>query len=183
MKKTESISLVFQWWEARQGVFIEKLKYSQLRQLEYAIAKSKTWGEFRSLAPEGEFESLSCWCKNGGENVYKDGGQYHSIEPEDLDAFWTDYGEEYLIRSEDVFSDSDLPGRLDGEYPPWTYSFADDLLPEGFVRVYGKPVSSMVSGSWMEFPVGFYNQMKMELEKLGFLVECSESDELCPDTE
>ena len=179
IKSVEPIHLVFQWWEGREGVFIEKLKYTQLRQVEYAIVKSKNWGEFRALLPEGEFEALSCWWENGGENVYQEEGRYLYIEPNDLDVFWEECGEEYLIREEDRFDDSDLPGRMDGDYPPWTYSFADDLLPEEFVKVYGKPIASMISGSWIEFPVGFYNQMKTELEKLGFLVERSESDELC----
>jgi hypothetical protein len=162
--------LVFQLWSDFEGVFFRKIDYLELQTVHKALYQSKTWREFSERLPGGEFESLSMWVENDGEYIYGVDGDLKFIESREYPDFMRDYGADYIIRADDPFDSSSVPGAQDGDYPGWTYRIADECLPEEFKNKYGERVSSMVSGSWWEFPKEQLDEMTQYLEIRGFTV-------------
>lgn len=165
--------VVFQLWTGDDGIFFTNEVFENLRVIQLALERSKTWGEFRAALPAEEFEALGLWHANDGDYVYQDGNALIGIQDEEFGAFCENLGgevSEYVIRPESPFECDEVPGVSDGDYPPWLASTCTDQLPENFVEEYGRPVSSMVSGSWTQFPSSQLSRMKSELEAAGFEV-------------
>jgi len=139
------------------GYFAERGRYEFVDVITRAIDGASTWGELRQLMPPEEFESLPLWAANGGEYVYADG-----LTPEEC--------REFTIAAADSFDPERMPGYGDGDYPPFLEPEQDRFLPRDFCERYGERADSMVSGSWWEFPVDRFEEMRTELQSLGFSV-------------
>lgn len=175
MKQPETITkqLVFQIWTSGDGIFLDEAIFERFRAIHRALENCKTWGEFRSSLPEGEFEELGLWVVNDGDSVYRDGEVYVGLGDRSIADFIEDCADnldDYLLGPDSSFEAGNVTGFDEGDYPPWTDSTAIDALPAAFVSKYGKGVSSMISGSWIEFPTGKLDEMTRELEAAGFTV-------------
>jgi hypothetical protein len=155
-----------------RGIFHLKDRFLRNELLWEALEKAHTWGELRSLLPEGEFESLPIWFSTSGETMYVDeDGRRLFIDEAEL-AELVDAGEdleELTIKATDPFVKGDFIA--DGDYPSFDPPDMDRVLPREFCRKYGKRAESMVSGCWWEFPEKDYPAMKKDLEKAGFSVD------------
>ena len=165
--------LIFTYWEGDNGVFFESDTWYALLGIQNALEKAKTWGEFRTLMPKGEFEELWHWLSNTGEKIYWDGEKYLFIEPEQLDQFLKDAeGDEdyYIIRASDEFDSFGVPGVPDGDYPQFISSMLEGFTEE-FNDKFGEQIASYFSGVWWEFPMDDFVEMKEYLFHHGFSVE------------
>jgi hypothetical protein len=158
--------LIFTRWTGRDGVFFEAETYRKLQKINKAMNDAKTWGEFRTMLPKGEFEELPNWISNGGEELFWDGDNYlfgDSVDHADIDEF-------YIARYSDAFTYSSIYGVDEGDYPTQMDAKWEDF-PDGFPETYGKSVSSFVSGSWWEFPMEKFEQMQDYLSQHGYSVK------------
>ena len=162
---------VLQLWTDDDGIILHAADFEYLREISIALESATTWSDFESKLPSGEFESLNLWHTNDGYNIYEKDGDYYFVDPDDTAEFWRDLGEDYVIHASDTFDSLDVPGTMDGDYPPWLYSTADDVLPDNFVSEFGIPVASMVSGSWIQYPIEQFEQMRHFLEKYGHTID------------
>jgi hypothetical protein len=168
--------LVLQWWgddaEGDEGVFYEESAHQKLVQTDQALWNAKTWEEFERLCPRDVFSELAQWVINGGEQVYWDGSSYQFIDPAELESYLEEAAgdEEYYIkRADDPFESDEIWGAGEGDFPYWLGEMFEGF-PEDFLEKYGKPVSSMVSGSWYQFPMKQLEEMRCELGLSGFEV-------------
>jgi hypothetical protein len=166
------IRLVFHSGGGDTGIFYREEDYLRFRQIAIALRTSRTWGEFRTMLPDGEFEEFYHWVSNDGDYIYRDGDQFLFIEDSQIKDFFLSHGEAYVITSATPFDREFIGGVSDGDYPPWMSQTAADLhlFPLDFIQDYGQRVSSMVSGDWWVFPVERFDEMKRRLEAAGFTV-------------
>lgn len=169
-------AVVFQWWEGDAGIFLEKGVYARNRLINHALAKATTWKELEKLLPDGEFESFDFWCSTCGEYIYQDGDEYRFIDPKELEAFWQDDGEKYVIKSDDPY-DPDMLGVDECAYPDWLYQTAEDILPKEFVERFGTGVGGPASGAWIEYQIADLMEMVDSLRVSGFEVTAHFSDD------
>lgn len=157
---------VLQWVGGEDGIFLHEDDYDHIVACFRALNRARTWGEFKELLPEGEFEAFSFWWAEGGERVYQDDEGFHFIDAAEVDGYREEFGSEFVITSETPFDVMNVPGYGDGDFPPFT-GLAIDKFPGDFAERYGKGVDSMVSGSWRQFPLDKYEEMKRNLEVHG----------------
>ena len=164
--------VVFQLWSGDSGIFFKNEDWVRLSAIHQALQTARTWGEFEQLCTEDEFENLSLWYQSEGEYVYKVGGEFKFISPEELDGFLEGYGNDYVITPEDASDSSKIPGVEDGDYPPWLDSTAEDILPEDFVETFAEVVNGgpASGGPWTVYPVSEIDEMVRWLEVRGFSV-------------
>lgn len=169
MKKSLK-NVVFVLWQDDSGIFVDADQYDRDTKIHVALGSAKTWGEFRKLMPPDEFEELSQWRCNDGEQIFEQQDIYYLIQHGDLPEFMESMGEDYIIHSTDTFDPMQVWGFGDGDYPGLHNNTSDDSFHDEFVQKYGTPVSSMVAGSWTQYPLDKLEEMTAELEKYGFEV-------------
>jgi hypothetical protein len=109
--------------------------------------RASTWGEFRKLMPEEEYEEIVS-------------SQYEYI------------GEPELVPSnEDTFDSAIVPGYHDGDYPPWLQKDMEDVLPENIAKEYGTIVSTVLNGNYLSLPTEYEHQIVDSLKKQGYIVK------------
>jgi hypothetical protein len=96
--------------------------------LHRAIGESKTWGEFRSRLPLGEYQSLYA-------DVYTSDPE---VVERDADA--------REPRNDEQFSCDYVPGFSDGDYPPWLATEQHRFLPEDVLKAFGTRETSPING-------------------------------------
>ena len=160
MIPTFGTRLVLQWWSGDEGIFILEDWWRDLNTIQEALNDASTWADLEREFPQGEFESLSIWAVNGGQCAYLVEGELRYADP---DSFDQDEGP--VFTPEDRFNGDELAG--DDGYPRWLDSIFTDL-PEEFVRSFSRPVSSMVSGAWHQYPLDQEEAMREALAAQGF---------------
>ncbi len=111
-----------------------------------------------------------------GEHIYRDGEHYFFFRGETADAFLESIVEadqdmdDYVVNADDSLDPLSLPAVCDGDYPPFLEPEQGRFLPRDFCDTYGAWVSSFNSGSWWEFPLSRFAEMKADLESRGFEV-------------
>jgi len=80
-------ALVLQWWGGDFGIFFERQIHDRLREIQCAIENSETWGDFAAALPDGEFEELTLWQRNGGDYAYRERDILSFAEPSKVDSF------------------------------------------------------------------------------------------------
>jgi len=154
------VGLVLQkWMSADEGIFFLEDDWIRLMRMDAALRDSRTWGEFAAALPSGEFEELLQWET---ESVYRVDGELRFCEPEELPV-----AEESIIDANDPFSQDDVLGFSDGDFPPWMFSIFEDL-PKEFVTEFAQPVDSFISGSWDQYPMAKSDEMKKALLPHGY---------------
>ena len=174
MAKETSLNLVFRP-DANQefGWFFIKDETEYWDLVETALVRAKTVGEFRTMLPVGEFDSFSSWDKDEGGLIYFDGEKYLFSDQGALSEVPNshEYSEESIVRVDDPFYPQKvIPRYFDGNYPPFSQALQDEFLPGDFCKEYGVFVGSPAVGAWWEFPADKAEDMKAELESLGFIV-------------
>ena len=147
----DMVGLYWLNWSGETGLIVAAEVAHRFSAIEVALEEAKTWREFERLSPKGEFESLSLWWCNGGENIYEIDGQYRFIDAVDLEEFWQVCGPDYVIAADKPFDSFSVPGVSDCVYPAWASNTAEDILPDEFVRRFGKVNGSPGAGAWTEY--------------------------------
>jgi hypothetical protein len=125
--------LVFTEEQTDQWVYYESDTFWTLKQMLDAVGDATTWGEFRAMLPEGEFETLSDWNINGGEKIYWDGSKYLFIEKEKLPNFLEEAKKDedyFIVRHDSPFNNSWF---VDACWPSFEIQLWDEF-PEGFIE-------------------------------------------------
>lgn len=130
-----------------------------------ALNTAKTWGEYRSLLPAGEWEAHGETFPvlyDTGELVMKDGKPVL----------------EYLEDQEDddPFDPDNVPGVGDGDYPIWLQQVMLDWMPESILEKYGKHYGTRLNGDSVEFKSEDLGAIIEELRALEYTVTESEHE-------
>jgi hypothetical protein len=124
-----------------------------------ALEESKTWGEFKSRLPEGEWDTVE-------ERLSE-----HYGYPDDGED---DEADEDRPRWEDAcapFSAEEIPGFSDGDYPPWLQQCLDEVLPAEVLAQYAERKSSIFNGDFWFIPNERADEVAEALRQRGYEVE------------
>ena len=127
-------------------VFASPERAKFIDQIHQAIAKSKTWGEFRAAMPEEEYSNLH-------DQIVED------WEPEDIPA------------EDDEFSCECVSGYVDGDYPAWLQQEMHEVLPKDILDAYGENANTMLNGNYWHIDLYYETELVEKLIQLGFEVE------------
>lgn len=151
--------LVFTEEQTDQWVFYEPTTFWKLKEMLDAVGDATTWGEFRAMLPDGEFEKLSDWDVNGGDKIYWDGSKYLFIETEKIPRFLEEAkgNEDYfIIRHDDSFRNSWF---VDSCWPDFE-GHIWDKFPDGFLDRF------QTGTTWVQSKPSFEENDFEEMEKL-----------------
>ncbi len=113
--------------------------------LHRAIEESKTWGEFKMSVPADEFARI--------------------VEER------LDFCDDPPPRDSDSFSDEQVPGYYDGDYPPWLQQEMESVVPSAILLRFGKTEQSVFNGPFTIISADELEDLISELNKLGYEVE------------
>ena len=65
----------------------------------------------------------------------------------------------YIIRASNKFEADSISGYLDGDFPDWIGCMFENF-PEGFNYQFGEHGANMMNGSWWEYPMDKFEEMK-----------------------
>ena len=120
-----------------------------------ALDEAKTYGEFRRLLPEGEWENVL--------------DRLRTPEAwEDADEAW------YLAEDFDwntPFDASDVAGYYDGDYPAWAQASLGAVLPEDLLQKYATVTHSVHNGPYFHIPHASASELIADLRARGYTVE------------
>ncbi len=103
-------------------VFATEKRALLIDQIYRAADTAKTWGEFKKLIPDEEYDEIFSHYDDDEDNI---------------------------PRSEDPFEFSSIPGVDEGDYPPWLQSEMNVIgLPEGFFEQFATLVSTVINGNY-----------------------------------
>lgn len=162
--------VVFVLWSNDSGIFVEADAYDRDTKIHVALENANTWAEFKQMLPAEEFSRLHQWWCNDGHEIFEENGTYSMIMDCDLPEFMETIGEEGVVHATDKFDAMKVWGVGDGDYPGLHNNTCDGSFPDEFRKKFGNPVSSMVSGSWTEYPVDKLEEMTFFLNSLGIEV-------------
>lgn len=165
-------NLIFTDWSVDTGVFFEEGTFYKIWNVDDAIEKATTWGEFRELLSTEVFESLPFWYEDFGGRIYWDGENYLCIDPSKLDKFLQEMegGDEdcYVIKHSDELNISEM---ADYDHPMWVVGQAWNDFPQEFLDRFASQTGHSTSGSWIEYPKDEYEEMEDYLSDNGFTVD------------
>jgi hypothetical protein len=120
-----------------------------------AIAEAQTYGEFRRLLPDGEWETVverlpvpEAW--------------------EDADAVWYD---DPAFDWNTPFDATLVAGYCEGDYPAWAQAEMDSVLPEELLDKYATSASSVHNGPYWHIPHESAAALIADLRALGYSVD------------
>lgn len=162
--KLPSVEIFYYDSPAQGPVFATKEDAKHVAQVNHALSTAQTWGEYRSLLPEGEWEErgeMYPALDEDGKPVMKDGQPVMEyLENQDDD---------------DPFDAETVPGVGDGDYPVWLQQMMLDWMPDEVLEKYGKHYDTRISGDSVEFDSKDLDAIIAELKALDHTV--TESDE------
>jgi len=130
-----------------EGVLFARRKDAEdVAQIRKALENSKTWGEFRTNLPSGEWEQNLELC--------------FADFPADDKAFDTD----------------DVPGYGDGDYPQWLKQTQLEWFPPVLIEKYAEVQNSVVNGQMLELPADKAEEIPVDLRAMGHSVERTDLD-------
>jgi len=104
-------------------VFAKPERAIEISQLHCAIARSRTWGEFRAAMPAGDYELIAAQL----------------FDLDDLDR----------PDDDEPFVPERVPGYVDGDYPPWLQQEMESVLPRKVVERFGKRLQTAINGIYL----------------------------------
>lgn len=128
-------------------------------QIYNALHSAKTWGEYRRLLPEGEWEERAEMypvMSEDGKPLMRDGAPVLEYEEGQDD--------------DDPFDADSVPGVGDGDYPTWLQQSMIDWLPEPILEKYGRYYDTRLNGDSVEFDSADRDAIVEELRALGHTV-------------
>ena len=128
-------------------VFAAPDRATYIARIHIAIASSNTWGQFRKANPRAEYSNIVRWFDENGEPRPK---------------------------SKDSFSGDALPGRPDGDYPPWLQQEMERVLPRTLLERFGNRQHTSVNGSFWLIAEENLEGMCAALRALGWELECAQ---------
>ena len=120
--------------------FARRSDAEEVAQIWVALETAKTWGEFRAMLPEGEWE----------ENL-------------------EDYFEEGPPDDKPFDSDA-VPGHPDGDYPQWLRQTMLEWLPQELNGKYGEVRMSVLNGEYLDLPADKAEEIAADLRAMGHTV-------------
>lgn len=131
------------------GALCMKLEVAEaMANLMAALRQSRTWGEFRARAPE----------------------PYLSQAVERMEETY-----EEAVADETPFDASEIPGHIDGDWPPWPHQDMIRWVPDS-VRELGWISDSVHNGPFLHIPAHWVEEVVAYMRECGF--EVQRSDEL-----
>lgn len=124
-------------------VFADPERAAYVANLHHAIETARTWGEFRSLIPVSEYESLM--------------------------EVWDEAGDDRPMESE-VFSSEQVPGYCDGDYPPWLQQEMGNVVPTEILDEFASTTSTMLNGNYWHIDPSHLGRMVERLREVRILV-------------
>ena len=106
-------------------VFADPDKARHVSAIHKAIDEARTWGEFATLLPDGEWNSIV--------------GRWESVDHDIPDPAAE-------------FDSSEIPGYCDGDYPDWLQKEMLRLLPRDLCEKFGKIETSVFNGQFLFIP-------------------------------
>ena len=109
-------------------VFASSDEAERVHQIHTAIETARTWGEFRDLMPDPDYQELvERFSEDWDEEADPDGPM-----PPDNDAFDSSF----------------LPGYCDGDYPDWLQTRAHEFVPRNLLEQFGWQEPSVLNGNY-----------------------------------
>ena len=107
-----------------------------------ALQEAKTWGEFRRLLPEGEWETVEERLSEafGDELLQREDEEENEDEPAP---------ERHWENDAAPFTMSDVPGLDEGDYPAWRQADMEEVVPEDLLEAFGKIEASPNGPFWL----------------------------------
>jgi hypothetical protein len=125
-------------------VFATEDRARLVARMHAAICSSKTWADFRRAMPRKEYSAIVRYFDDVGERRPK---------------------------GADEFSDEQVPGWSEGDFPPWLQPEMSCLLPQSVLRQFGTLESTVHNGSFWRLPPEAAQAISAELEALGWQVQ------------
>ena len=126
-------------------VFAPKEVALRVAGLHRALAKARTWGQFRAMVSPADYSEV---VRASFDDMY-----------------------ERRPTSTDKFSAEQVAGWSDGDYPEWLQQNMDLYLPEDLLQRYGEAEETVINGDVWMIPPENAAAMIHELEALGFIVK------------
>jgi hypothetical protein len=149
----EQISIL--WSEHPFGgvVFAFEAEARRLDRIYWALEHAKTWGEFRRLLPEGEWDDVV---------EALDLTDQDNLQFEDDQSPW-------IAFLGQPFDACELTG--DGDYPKWLQQHMDKVLPPDLVEKYGEWQRSSFNGEFLHIDPDHIDEIVTALRNRGYQVD------------
>lgn len=129
-------------------LFAKRDSAEYVAQIRNALFTSRTWGEFRSKLPQGEWED-----------------QFQDVFEGDATT------------DDDSFEPDSTPGFADGDYPEWLRASQLDWFPEELIEKYGGTLCrTMLNGDALDLPADKAQQIADDLRAMGHRVQRTDLD-------
>ena len=142
------------------AVFAEVSEAICLDAIHQALSDAQTWGEFRRLLPEGEWDVV--------EELLIEA--YGALDGDDD----PDPGRPEWELDDAKFDRAAIPGCPEGDYPRWLQQSLDDLLPREVIEQYAKRTSSLINGAYWFIDATWADEVAAVLRRYGYAVERAE---------
>lgn len=126
-------------------VFAREADALRVDTINRAINTAETWGQFRAMLPDGEWDSIA-----------------DAMDPDEMNKYADDQ----------PFDATRLSGYEDGAYPTWLMPLMLDFLPTDIVEKYAEVSASIMSGGNVCYiEEGSLADIRRDLEERGFTVK------------
>ena len=143
-------------YAANDGLVVQSVEDAIYQDaIQGAIEEAKTYGEFRRLLPEGEWENVVDRLST-------------PEECEDADELWY---EDPAFDWNTPFDCQLIAGFCEGDYPAWAQAEMDAVLPEELLEKYATSTSSVHNGPYWHIPHESADALIADLRALGYRVE------------
>jgi hypothetical protein len=113
-----------------------------ISQVHVALLESRTWGQFRTRIP--------AWAWDDVRRALK--------------------GEERDVTDNEPFSQEDVPGVVDGDFPPWLQAEQADFLPWEILLEYGRREWAVLNGPFWHFDPADVDEIVADIREAGYQV-------------
>jgi hypothetical protein len=137
------MEIVYRLSKANSGLvfaYIDRAK--EIHDINRALHEASTWGDFRRLMPEDEYNRVKTLA-------------------EEYDCEVSEYSE---------FHAEQVPGYADGDYPDWLQAEMDRVLPDDILEEFAVSQSTVLSGDYYHIEERALGAIVERLEKSGYRV-------------
>ncbi|MDF2372685.1 MAG: hypothetical protein P1V21_18030 [Rhizobiaceae bacterium] len=129
------------------AVFAEESRAMHIVQINRALDKSKTWGDFKSAMPSDEYLRIIEFVD------FEDEDQSEPDPNEQFDGCWL---------------------TEEGDYPDWLQLEMDNVIPGDILERYGKPADTFLNGTYWHIALENMEPMAEALRLDGYIVEAAQ---------
>ena len=162
-------------------VFVEKLVADRLANIQRAIRRAKTWGEFKDLVWAKTYEEiLDHQIENEQWYRYEVFLEDEELENgEDARSEYENY-EQRIPSDNDPFHQYQIWGYADGWWPGWPEGMMVYWIPESIQKKFAQREASLHDGPALWFSVFYEKAIVAEFRKQGY--EVKKDQKLVTDT-